>query len=176
MASRFSRDVSLQAGRGMWRRGRVGPETDTWEWERMIETKLTDAAVAVMCWDEGGKRLLGLMIVRRSDGHACFVKIPRDLEMRLATLDRQFVEDNASKLLDLAYEGLSICEFAEERVISREFLQQGYHPATAGNMRYIPAKLVAANPTGIATWQAAGFIVDVGEIDLARFRQMKTLH
>ena len=177
MASRFPRDVSLRSEREKWRRQyRIGPDMDTLEWGRMIEMKPSDAAVAVMCWDEGGKRLLGLMVVRRSDGHACFVKIPHELELRLETLDRKFVEDNAVMLLELAYEGLLERELSRDQVISRGFLQHGYHPATAGNMRYIPAELVAANPGGIATWQAAGFIVDIGEVDLARVRRMKTLH
>jgi hypothetical protein len=60
---------------------------------------------------------------------------------------------------------------SEDRVISREFLQQGYQPAAAGTMRHIPAELIASNPDGVATWQSAGFIVDVGEIDLDRSRQ-----
>jgi hypothetical protein len=49
----------------------------------------------------------------------------------------------------------------EDRVISREFLQQGYQPAGAGMVRNIPAELIARSPDGVATWQAAGFIVDV---------------
>src|ERR1700720_4765604 len=54
--------------------------------------------------------------------------------------------------------------------------QQGYQPAVPGTMRHIPAELIASNPSGIATWQAAGFVVDVGEIDLAQYRQRKTVH
>ena len=57
-----------------------------------------------------------------------------------------------------------------------EFLLQGYQPAVPGTMRHIPARRIASNPSGIATWQAAGFIVDVGEIDLARYRQSKIIH
>jgi hypothetical protein len=43
-------------------------------------------------------------------------------------------------------------------------------------MRHIPAELIASNPEGIATWQAAGFIVDVGEISLERSRERRTIH
>jgi hypothetical protein len=34
-------------------------------------------------------------------------------------------------------------------------------------MSLIPLELIATNPSGIVTWQAAAFIVDVGEIDLS---------
>lgn len=142
----------------------------------MIETNLSDSAVALMCWDNGGMHLVGLMVVRREDGHACFVELPPELEQRLETLDRQFVADNAAQLLKLAYDGLSVCEFAEEDVISREFLQQGHCPATAGTMRHIPAERIPGNLPGIETWQTAGFIVDVGEIDLTCFRGGQTYH
>jgi hypothetical protein len=142
----------------------------------MIATDPADSAVVVMCWDNGGTRLVGLMVVRRSDGHACFVELPDALRERLKTLDRQFVEDHAAELMAIAYEGLPDCEFEEDRVISGEFLQQGYQPAEAGMMRHIPAELIASNPEGIATWQAAGFIVDVGEISLERSHERRTIH
>ncbi|WP_158744946.1 hypothetical protein [Acidisphaera sp. L21] len=142
----------------------------------MIGADAMDSAVAVMCWDNGGQRLVGLMVVRRVDGHACFVELPPELEERLAVLDLKFVEDNAAQLLAIAYEGLSACAFEEDRVVSGGFLLQGYHPAVPGTMRHIPAELIASNPSGIATWQAAGFIVDVGEIDLAYYRKSKTIH
>ena len=134
----------------------------------MVGSDAADSAVAVMCWDDGGRHLVGLMIVRRADGHACFVEMPVDLEQRLATLDRQFVAANADRILEIAYQGLPDCEFKVDRVISREFLLQGEQPATAGTMRHIPAALVAGDPSGVPTWRSAGFIVDVGEIDLAR--------
>ncbi len=136
----------------------------------------SDSAVAVMCWDNGGMHLVGLMVVRREDGHACFVELPPELEERLAMLDRQFVVDNGARLLKLAYEALLVCEFREEEVISREFLQQGHQPATAGTMRHIPAERVPGNLPGVETWQAAGFIVDVGEIDLAHLRRGQAYH
>jgi hypothetical protein len=142
----------------------------------MIGSDATDSAVAVMCWDNGGQRLVGLMVVRRVDGHACFVELPPELEERLAVLDLKFIEENAARLLAIAYEGLMACAFEEDRVVSAEFLQQGYQPAVPGTMRHIPAELIASNPSGIATWQAAGFIVDVGEIDLVRYRKSKTIH
>jgi hypothetical protein len=142
----------------------------------MTENNLANSAVAVMCWDSGGENLVGLMIVRRADGHACFVDIPPDLEKRLAKLDRTYVKDHAAELLALAYEGLPACDFEEDRVISEEFLQQGHQPATPGTMRHIPAELIASNPSGIATWQSAGFIVDVGELDLTRYRHGGLIH
>lgn len=142
----------------------------------MIGSDTADSAVAVMCWDDGGRHLVGLMIVRRADGHACFVEMPPELEQHLVTLDRQFVEDNAAQLLEIAYQGLPDCEFEEDRVISREFLLQGDQPATAGTMRHIPSDLVAGNPEGIPTWQSAGFIVDVGEIDLERYGKLGRYH
>lgn len=143
---------------------------------RMIGTYSTDSAVVVMCWDNGGQRLVGMMIVRRADGHACFVELPPALEERLAVLDLRFVEENAARLLAIAYDGLDDCEFEKDRVVSGEFLKEGYDPAMPGTMRHIPAELIASNPSGVATWQAAGFIVDVGEIDLTRYRQSKTIH
>jgi hypothetical protein len=139
----------------------------------MIATDPADSAVVVMYWDSAGKRLVGLMVVRRSDGYACFVQLPAVLEQRLKMLDRQFVEDHAAQLMAIAYEGLPVCEFEEDRVISREFLQQGYQPAAARTMRHIPAELIASNPGGVATWQSAGFIVDADEIDLDRSRQRR---
>lgn len=114
----------------------------------MIGALFTEAAVAVMCWDNGGNHLLGLMIVRRADAHACFVDLPPELEKRLATLDRQFVEENAERLLEIAYAKLGEREFDEERVISPEFLLQGHNPAVAGTMRHIPGELVASMAPG----------------------------
>ena len=146
------------------------------EMDRMTGSDAADTAVALMCWDNGGQRLVGLMVVRRVDGHACFVEMPPVLEQRLAMIDVKFVEENAAQLLAIAYEGLTACEFEEDRVVSSDFLQQGYQPAVPGTMRHIPAELIASNPSGIATWQAAGFIVDVGEIDLAQYRQRRTVH
>jgi hypothetical protein len=102
--------------------------------------------------------------------------MPSALEERLAVIDVKFVEENAARLLTIAYEGLTACEFEEDRVVSPDFLQQGYQPAVPGTMLHIPAELIASNPAGIATWQAAGFIVDVGEIDLALYRQHTTVH
>jgi hypothetical protein len=142
----------------------------------MTEIDTADTAIALMCWDNGGQRLVGLMVVRRLDGYACFVEMPPDLDERLAVIDVKFVEENAATLLAIAYEGLSACEFEEDRVVSGEILQQGYQPAVPGTMRHIPAELIASNPSGIATWQAAGFIVDVGEIDLERYRKSRTVH
>lgn len=136
----------------------------------------TDSAVAVMCWDNGGNHLVGLMIVRRADSYASFVDLPPELEERLATLDRRYVQDNAEQLLAIAYAKLDECEFDEDRVISPEFLLQGHNPAVAGTMRHIPAELVASMAPGMETWQAAGFIVDVGEIDLARFSRKRLVH
>jgi hypothetical protein len=146
------------------------------EMDRMTGMETTDTAVALMCWDNGGQRLVGLMLVRRLDGHACFVEMPADMEKRLAMIDVKFVEANAAQLLTIAYEGLTACEFEEDRVVSSDLLQQGYQPAVPGTMRHIPAELIASNPSGIATWQAAGFVVDVGEIDLALYRQRRTVH
>ncbi len=142
----------------------------------MIEALFTESAVAVMCWDNGGTHLLGLMIVRRADAHACFVDLPPELEQRLVTLDRQFVQENAERLLEIAYAKLGECEFDEERVISPEFLLQGHNPAVAGTMRHIPAERVASMAPGMETWQAAGFIVDVGEIDLTRLGSKRLVH
>jgi hypothetical protein len=142
----------------------------------MIGALFTASAVAVMCWDNGGNHLLGLMIVRRADAHACFVDLPPELEQRLATFDRKFVEDNAERLLEIAYAKLGECEFDEDRVISPEFLKQGHNPAVAGTMRHIPAELVASMAPGMETWQAAGFIVDVGELDLTRLGVKKMVH
>ena len=136
----------------------------------------TDSAVAVMCWDNGGNHLLGLMIVRRADSYACFVDLPPELEQRLAALDRVFVQENAEQLLAIAYAKLDECEFDEDRVISPEFLLQGHNPAVAGTMRHIPAELVASMAPGMETWQAAGFIVDVGEIDLTRSGRKRLVH
>ena len=109
------------------------------------------------------------MIVRRADAHACFADLPPELEKRLATLDRKFVEDNPERLLKIAYARLGECEFDEEKVISPEFLKQRHNPAVAGTMRHIPAELVASLAPGMETWQVTGFIVDVGELDLTRF-------
>jgi hypothetical protein len=143
---------------------------------RMIGWQLANSAIVVVCWDNGGAHLVGLMVVRRSDGHACFVELPPELERRLATLDRQFVEDNAAQLLNIAHSGLSDCEFEEDQVISRDFLRQGHEPAAAGTMRHIPSELIAGTPSGIPPWQSAGFIVDVGEIDLAPFGKRGSYH
>jgi hypothetical protein len=142
----------------------------------MIEHDKADSAVAAICWDSFGQRLVGLMVVRRADGHACFVEMPPDLEKRLEVRDVKFVEEHAAQLLTIAYEGLVESFFEEDRVISPEFLQQGYRPAVAGTMRHIPPELIASNPSGIATWQAAGFIVDIGEIDLVLCRRRRTRH
>ena len=142
----------------------------------MISAPFTDSAVAVMCWDNGGNHMLGLMIVRRADAQACFVDLPPELEQRLATLDRMYVQENAERLLEIAYAKLGECEFDEDRVISPEFLLQGHNPAVAGTMRHIPAELVAAMAPGMATWQAAGFIVDIGEIDLTHFVDKRIVH
>lgn len=116
------------------------------------------------------------MIVRRVDGHACFVELPPALEERLAVLDLKFVDEKSAGLLEIAYEGVDDCEFEEDRVVPPEFLQKGYDPAVPGTMRHIPAELIASNPLGVAPWQAAVFIVDAGEIDLTRYRQRKTIH
>jgi hypothetical protein len=142
----------------------------------MIGTAPADSAVAMMCWDNGGKRLVGLMIVRRSDGHACMVDIPPALERRLATFDSKYVEEHAAELLAIAYEGLVEFSFEQDRVTSRDFLQHGYRPAVPGTIRHIPAEPAANDPSGIATWQTAGFIVDVGEVDLQRVRRQTTIH
>jgi hypothetical protein len=142
----------------------------------MIGTAPADSAVAMMCWDNGGKRLVGLMIVRRSDGHACMVEIPSALERRLASFDSKYVEEHATELLAIAYEGLVEFSFEQDRVTSRDFLQHGYRPAVPGTIRHIPAEPAANDPSGIAAWQAAGFIVDVGEVDLQRVRRQTTIH
>jgi hypothetical protein len=142
----------------------------------MIGTAPVDSAVAMMCWDNGGKRLVGLMIVRRSDGHACFVDIPSTLERRLASFDSKYVEEHAAELLAIAYEGLVEFCFEQDRVTSRDFLQHGYRPAVPGTIRHIPAEPAANDPFGIATWQTGGFIVDVGEVDLQRVRRQTTIH
>jgi hypothetical protein len=69
------------------------------EMNRMSGSDAADTAVALMCWDNGGRRLVGLMVVRRVDGHACFVEMPPVLEQRLAVIDVKFVEENAAQLL-----------------------------------------------------------------------------
>jgi hypothetical protein len=142
----------------------------------MIGTDPADSAVAAMCWDNGGKRLVGLMIVRRSDGHACFVDMPPDLERRLASFDSKYVEEHAAELLAIAYAGLVEFSFEQDRVASRDFLQQGYRPAVPGTIRHIPSEPAPNDPPGGATWQNAGFIVDVGEVDLQRVRRQTTIH
>jgi hypothetical protein len=142
----------------------------------MIGTAPADSAVAMMCWDNGGKRLVGLMIVRRSDGHACMVDMPPALVSRLASFDSKYVEEHAAELLAIAYEGLVELSFEQDRVTSRDFLQHGYRPAVPGTIRHIPAEPAANDPSGIATWQSAGFIVDVGEVDLQRVRRQTTVH
>jgi hypothetical protein len=142
----------------------------------MIDVVLRDTGVAVMCWDTGGTHLLGMMIVRRHDGHACFVDMPAEWEARLATLNRQLVEENASALLAIAYAALPMCEFQPDEVISSDFLLQGYNPATAGTMRHIPAERVASEPRGITNWQRAGFMVDIDEVDPTPLRQASTIH
>jgi hypothetical protein len=81
----------------------------------MIATDPADSAVVVMCWDNGGKRLVDLMVICRSDGYACFVELPAALRERLRVLDRQFVEDHAAQLMAIAYEG---CRFASSRRIA----------------------------------------------------------
>jgi hypothetical protein len=43
-------------------------------------------------------------------------------------------------------------------------------------MRHIPSELIAGIPSGIPTWQSAGFIVDVGEIDLTHLGKRGTYH
>ncbi len=125
-----------------------------------------DSAVVIMAWDHGGKRLVGLMLVSRSDCHICFVELPPELEDRLAILDRGYVENHSAELLSIAYKQLAECDFDAERVVSTDFLRQGETPAAPGTMRHIPAERVAGNPRGVATWQQAGFLVDVGEINL----------
>jgi len=142
----------------------------------MVFDSKADSAVAVMCWDNGGKRLVGLMVVRRADGYACFVEMPAELENLLQVVDVKLVEQHAAQLLAIACEGLAECDFDEDRVISPEFLQQGFEPAVPGTMRHIPAERIASNPMGITTWEAAGFLVDVGEIDLARVCRRTTIH
>ena len=69
-----------------------------------------------------------------------------------------------------------MCEFQPDEVISSDFLLQGYNPATAGTMRHNPAERVASEPRGITNWQRAGFMVDVGEVDLTPLRQASTIH
>ncbi len=142
----------------------------------MIGCHLASSAIVVACWDNGGAHLVGLMVVRRSDGHACFVELTPELERRLATLDRQFVENNAAQLLNIARSGLTNCEFQDDPVISPDFLRQGHQPAAAGTMRHIPSEMIAGTPSGIPTWQSAGFIVDVGEIDLTHLGKRETYH
>jgi hypothetical protein len=142
----------------------------------MIGTAPADSAVAMMCWENGGKRLVGLMIVRRSDGHACMVDMPPTLVSRLASFDSRYVEEHAAELLAIAYEGLVEFSFEQDRATSRDFLQHGYRPAVPGTIRHIPAEPAANEPSGVATWQSAGFIVDVGEVDLQRVRRQTTIH
>jgi hypothetical protein len=142
----------------------------------MIGTAPADSAVAMICWDNGGKRLVGLMIVRRSDGHACMVDMPPTLVSRLASFHSRYVEEHAAELFAIAYEGLVEFSFEQDEVTSRDFLQHGYRPAVQGTIRHIPAEPAANDPSGIATWQSDGFIVDVGEVDLQRVRRQTTIH
>jgi hypothetical protein len=142
----------------------------------MIGTAPADSAVAMMCWEDGGKRLVGLMIVRRSGGHACVVDMPPALARRLVTFDSKYVEEHVAEFLAIAYEGLVEVSFAQDRVTSRDFLQHGYRLAVPGTIRYIPAEPAANDPSGIATWRTASFIVDVGEVNLQRVRRQTTLH
>jgi hypothetical protein len=116
------------------------------------------------------------MIVRRSDGHACMVELPPALERRLASFDSKYVEEHAAELLAIAYEGLVEFSFEQDRVTSRDFLQHGYRPAVPGTIRHIPPEPTPNDPSGVATWQNAGFIVDVGEVDLQRVRRQTTIH
>jgi hypothetical protein len=142
----------------------------------MMDIALRDTGIAVMCWDRGGTHLLGMMIVRGRDGHACFVDVPSEWEARLKTLNRQLVEENAEALIAIAYTGLPMCDLEPDKVITADFLQQGYRPAAPGTMRHIPADQVASEPSGISNWQRAGFLVDVGEVDLTPLRQAFTVH
>jgi hypothetical protein len=76
----------------------------------------------------------------------------------------------------IAYEDLVEFSFEQDRVTSRDFLQYGYRPAVPGTIRHIPGTPAANDPFGVATWQTAGFIVDVGEVDLQRVRRQTTIH
>ena len=99
----------------------------------MIETYSADSAVVVMCWDNGGQRLVGMMIVRRADGHACFVDLPPALEERLAVLDLKFVEEKAARLLEIAYEGLDDCKFEGDQIVPPRVSPAGVRPCGAGD-------------------------------------------
>ena len=72
--------------------------------------------------------------------------------------DVKFVEANARQLLTLAYAARSVRVRIAWSSCERDQLAV---------MSHIPFELIAGNPSGIVTWQAAAFIVDVGEIDLS---------
>jgi hypothetical protein len=114
----------------------------------MTDPALRDTGIAVMRWDTGGRYLLGMMIMRRRDVHACFVDMPPEWEARLKTLNRQLVEENADALLAIACAGLPMCDFEPDKVITADFLQQDYRAAAPGTIRHIPADRVASEPSG----------------------------
>ena len=79
----------------------------------------------------------------------------------LLVLDVKFVEANARQLLTLAYAARG----ESSRIVRLAWSScERDQPAV---MSHIPLELIAGNPSGIVTWQAAAFIVDVGEIDLS---------
>jgi hypothetical protein len=122
-----------------------------------IATDSADSAVVVMCWDNGGKGLVGL----NGDSSERRLRVLRRVTGRVTR-----ASEGAGSAVCRGSRGAidGDCEFEKDRVISREFLQRGYQPAEAGMMRHIPAELIASSPDGVPTWQAAGFIVDVGPL------------
>jgi hypothetical protein len=133
-------------------------------------------ALAAVCWDDAGKHLIGLIVVRRSDGHACLIDLPEEMQQQLATVDPVFVTEHAAQLLALVYRELPRCVFEVEEALPPDFLSQGQNPAEAGAMRYVSADNLIGNVRGMPNWNAAGFVVDIGEIDLSQTPDHEVIH
>ena len=132
------------------------------------EEEDSDKALVAVSWNDGGINLNGVMVIRYRDGFGCYANLSDALMDRLETLDRRFVMDNAGRILREVYEVLPFCIFRPDRIVSPEFLLEGLQPAVAGTMRHLPKERIACEMMHVPHWRTAGYVVDVGEVDLSR--------
>ena len=133
-------------------------------------------ALVSACWMDGGAFFLGFMVIRRSDGHGCYARLPDQFIEPLARLDRKYIEEHATAILAAVYKVLPKCVFMPDHVISLEFLKQGHDPAEAGTLRHISMDQAARSVLVERHWRSAAFAVDVGDVDLNRIGKEARLH
>jgi hypothetical protein len=129
---------------------------------------VTQSAVVSVCWNNGGNKLIGLLIVRRTDGHSVFMRLPMDLEKKLDTLDRHAVARHSSWLLETAAAMMATCDYEADDLIPADYLLEGDCPATLGTMRHIGGGI--DDVRGRRSWRDTLYLVDVGDVDLEHWR------